>query len=71
MRIVHSVGTTIIANQTAEAAAQEHSLSLATLWQLSATEYVTVEVFQNSGGALNVLASSAYSPEFWAVRVGV
>jgi len=38
-------------------------------YQLSATDYVELVAFQNSGGALNVLATSNYSPEFMIKRV--
>lgn len=71
IRIVHSVAATVIASEEAEAVASDHTMSLVTFYALAATEYVTLEVWQNSGGALNVLAAGNYSPEFWAVRVGV
>ena len=37
------------------------------LYQLTAGDYVELVCNQNSGGALNVQASSPVSPEFWAV----
>lgn len=33
--------------------------------ELGAGQYVTVQVYQDSGGALNVEAQGNYSPEFW------
>jgi hypothetical protein len=39
-------------------------LSVATLYDLDAGDYVELEAQQDSGGALNVDANSAYSPEF-------
>lgn len=47
----------------------DHSMSLVTAYAMAAGDYFTLQVWQNSGGALNVPASSAYSPEFWAVWV--
>jgi hypothetical protein len=41
-----------------------------TLYQMAATDYVEVVVYQSSGGALNVSATANYSPEFWMVRLG-
>lgn len=71
IRIVHSVGATVLATHVQPATAGVDSLSICTLYALSAAEYVTLEVFQNSGGALNATVQGNYSPEFWAVRVAV
>lgn len=71
IRIVHSVGATEYGGEDGEATAVAMSLSTATYLYLAAGEYVTLEVFQNSGGALNVLASGNYSPEFWITRHGI
>jgi hypothetical protein len=45
-------------------------LTVSTLYQLSATDYVELVALQNSGGALNAELSADYSPEFWIVRLG-
>lgn len=45
-------------------------ISIDTQYRLAATDYVEVLAFQNSGGALNVLVSASYSPEFWMTRLG-
>lgn len=71
IRLIHSVGSAVIAAEEQQSTANDMGLSITTLWSLAATEYVTVQVWQNSGGALNVQASAKYSPEFWAIRVGV
>lgn len=71
IRIVHSVGSAVIAADEQEATANDMGLSVSTLWLLSAAEYVTLEVLQNSGGAINCQSSASYSPEFWIVRIGV
>lgn len=39
-------------------------MMLTTVYSLAANDYVEVEVYQNRGGSLNVLASGNYSPEF-------
>lgn len=41
-------------------------LSLHTSYQFAAADYAELIAYQNSGGALNVLASGNYSPEFAA-----
>lgn len=41
-----------------------------THYALAVNDFVELFVFQNSGGGLNVNATSAYSPEFSMVRVG-
>lgn len=63
-------GTTLIAvqGQTPEASARTN-VSVVTMYPLEATHYVELVAYQNSGGALNVDVLSAYSPEFWAVRL--
>lgn len=72
IRITHSSGPTVIAAQVVDAVgAVAQGLSVTTLWSMAATNYVTLEVYQSSGGALNALNTNAYSPEFWMVRVGV
>lgn len=40
-------------------------LSLTSYWPLAAGDYVEVYAYQDSGGALNAQATTAYSPEFW------
>lgn len=39
-------------------------------YQLAAGDYVEVTVVQTSGGALNIEAATAYSPEFWMTWLG-
>lgn len=38
-------------------------------WEFVAGEYVELLAYQNSGGALNVVAAAQVSPEFWAHRL--
>ena len=59
-------GLTVIARVEATAIAQDLPLSISTVYQLTAGDYVELMGFQSSGGNLNMQASSAYSPEFWA-----
>ena len=44
--------------------------TVTTVYQLSATEYVTVEVYQDSGGDLAVVAAGNNSPEFMMQKIG-
>jgi hypothetical protein len=46
-------------------------LTLSPPYRFNGTDYVEVEVIQNSGGALNVATGANFSPEFGLWRVGV
>lgn len=43
---------------------------VSTVYDLSVTDYVELQVFQDSGGALNVTAIANYSPEFMMQKIG-
>jgi len=64
-------GATVIGSASVPTASGTFNTDLfvTTDYQLSATDYVELVAFQNSGGALNVLATSNYSPEFMIKRV--
>ena len=58
--------TTVIAEHTSDATASgAHPQSIATVYELAVNDYVELFANQNSGGALNVLVTGNYSPEFW------
>lgn len=60
-------GTTVIAREeTGNLGANDHAVTVATVYQLAAGDYVELMGLQASGGSLNMLATSAYSPEFYA-----
>lgn len=64
-------GTAIIALAETDCQAvgfAHHAFS--TSYDLAVGDYVEVLAYQNSGGALNVVAASNYSPEFMMERVG-
>lgn len=64
-------GSTYIATQYFDAnSAAAHKVSIATYYNVAAASYAEVQVFQNSGGNLNVATDANESPEFWAVWVG-
>lgn len=44
------------------------TLSVSTLWEFTAADFVELCAFQNSGGVLNVDAVAAFTPEFWIQR---
>lgn len=46
-------------------------LTISTMYQMNAAQYAELTAYQSSGGTLNINALSAYSPEFWALWVGV
>lgn len=45
-------------------------VGITTIYNLALNDYIQVEVYQNSGGALNVTTGANYSPEFMIVRIG-
>ncbi|HYK96130.1 MAG TPA: hypothetical protein VE011_09735 [Candidatus Dormibacteraeota bacterium] len=45
-------------------------LSCSTEWEPTAGQYFQALAVQTSGGALNILSSTSYSPEFWASLAG-
>jgi hypothetical protein len=45
------------------------ALNVSGLAALAVGDYLELEVWQNSGGALNVNYNASYSPYFWAVMV--
>ena len=45
-------------------------LDISTQYQFSVAQYVILQVYQNSGGALNILYSAETSPEFMMARIG-
>ena len=65
-------GATTIAvaeNDNVPAGAVNLQQTVATVYQLVAGDYVTLRVFQNSGGALNVNAQANWSPELSIARI--
>jgi hypothetical protein len=62
-------GTTTIAFTTIVSTDVRRWFQGGLIYKLSATEYITVQVFQGSGGDLNVNATGNYSPEFWMVKI--
>lgn len=60
-------GTTYLAVQQQLAGTRTANPNLVTIASLSAADYVEARAFQESGGALNVLSTANYSPEFWCL----
>lgn len=64
-------GTTNIAVQSGDARSSgNHEMSVSTNYELSNGDYVTLMVWQNSGGNLNVVTSGNDSPEFSIQKIG-
>ena len=57
-------GSTEIAHQSQPGAASGQRMSLSTIWSFSATDYVEVYVYQNSGSTLSIPGNNNYSSEF-------
>ncbi|HXV84229.1 MAG TPA: hypothetical protein VEG60_30635 [Candidatus Binatia bacterium] len=64
-------GKTVIAEQSVPntAAPFRISMSVGTLYALTAGDYVEVQAFQNSGGSLMIRHVEATSPEFGIARI--
>jgi len=45
------------------------NLTISTIYQLAAGDFVTLRVYQNSGGPLNVNAQANWSPDFMVVKI--
>jgi hypothetical protein len=57
-------GATLLGGQRVAAFASfEAVLTVATIWEFTAGDYVELVAFQNSGGNLNAVSLAAYSPE--------
>jgi hypothetical protein len=65
-------GATIIAHNTVVSVggAFQTTMVIGTTYQLAVNDYLQLEVYQNSGGALNVETGANYSPEFMMTRLG-
>lgn len=61
-------GTTIINQNNASFATFANRFTINAPYLLAAGDFVTLNVRQNSGGALNILAND-YSARFWALRL--
>ena len=62
-------GTTEIGFLKLDATSSEITFMVATIYDLSATDYVELQSYQNSAGSLNVEAAANYSPEFMMAKV--
>lgn len=58
-------GATFVAPQYLPATGGDTALTTETEWEMDAGDYAELTAYQTSGGALNVIASVALSPEFW------
>lgn len=73
LRIQHSSGVTLAATHNAAvttAGVSQHVL-VTTVAAQAAGQYVVLDAWQNSGGALSIFSAAASTPEFWAVWVGL
>ena len=57
--------------QTAANLVVGSGLTIASVWKFAVADYVELRVQQTSGGALNIDALAAYSPEFTATWIGL
>jgi hypothetical protein len=71
VEIVLNAGLTAIGRtRSVMAGTTDPTTQIATaIYPLAVNDYVQTQVFQNSGGGLNVVSSANYSPEFSMVRV--
>ena len=60
-------GTTVIAREeTGNIGSNDHAVTVSTVYQLAAGDYVELMGLQASGGSLNMLATAGYGLEFYA-----
>lgn len=69
VRIRRDASEIIAANVASNVGALDQPMSISTYWDVVDVEYFVLEVFQNSGGDLDIQKVDAYSPEFWADTV--
>lgn len=62
--------STVLASQTNYSNAQVASVSLATIYDLVATDYLRVQVYQDTGGSLSTVLANPKSPAFMAYLIG-
>jgi len=67
---LNGVTTIALDRRNTNATAFNPAMTVSTLYNLSAGDYVETQVYQNSGGALDVGVISAYTPEFMMIKVG-
>lgn len=69
---IHRNGTTYIAVDTRQnlGGGDAVQVVVSVIASLSVGDYVTLRIYQNSAGALNVNFSSEYTPEFSIQRIG-
>lgn len=70
MRILLNGATTLVVNSNLYVTTWAHQFTVSTPYELQANDYVTLQVYQNSGGNLNVNYQAQYSPEFMMARIG-
>jgi hypothetical protein len=64
-------GTTYIADALLKVSAAEPILlNVSTIYDLAVNDYVEAVAYQDSGGALDIISTANYSPEFMMVKVG-
>lgn len=64
-------GATVIASQLLPAASGIiTTVSISTIYQFAANDYIELVAFQNSGGNLDINTAGNYSPEFAVYRLG-
>ena len=68
--LVELNGSTTIVQQAKGAYTDVMFMSVTTAYDLEVGDYVTLKVFQNSGGSKNIQAIGNYAPEFSMQRIG-
>lgn len=71
IRVLKNGSANVISNQNLIGSANVSTVNVNGVVSLAAGDYVELQVFQDSGGAVNVTASSDFSPTFWASYLGV
>jgi len=63
-------GSSFIGRERYEPGNELHTMIVTTIWNLAVGDYVELNVYQTSGGNLDILNDADFSPEFMVQRIG-
>jgi hypothetical protein len=70
IRVLKNGTSNVISNQNLIGSANVATINVCGIVALAVGDYVELQVFQDSGGAVNVTATADFSPTFWASYIG-
>jgi hypothetical protein len=70
-RLLLNGATALAEDGESSVGADAQPVSVATIYSLAAGDYVEAQVYQNSGGSLNLTSAGAYTPVFMLARLRI